>query len=155
MEPRFRILRSNWREHGALMALVRQKVFAVEMRIAPEHDQDGHDDRSVHVLAMSDSGEPIGTGRLEPDGTIGRIAVLLPWRQHGVGSALLEELIAIALERGHQQVSLAAPITAQGFYETHQFQADGCVYMAAGIPHRNMQLALSHGGKPRMMHVAS
>ena len=145
MRPRYRILRSSWREHGALMALVRQKVFAVEMRIAPEHDQDGHDDGSIHVLAVDEQGEPIGTGRLEPDGTIGRIAVLLPWRQHGVGSALLEELIAVALEQGHRQVSLAAPITAQGFYETHQFRPCGCVYMAAGIPHRNMELQLISG----------
>lgn len=153
MEPRFRILRSTWRDHGALMALVRQKVFAVEMRIAPEHDQDGLDDHCFHVLAVADDGEAVGTGRLQPDGTIGRIAVLLPWRQHGVGSALLEELVAIALEQGHQKVSLAAPITAQGFYETHEFRPDGCVYMAAGIPHRNMQLVLRCG--QRQLHIAS
>jgi predicted GNAT family N-acyltransferase len=153
MEPRFRILRSTWRDHGALMELVRQKVFTVEMRIAPEDDQDGNDPHCFHVLAMAEDGEAVGTGRLEPDGTIGRIAVLLPWRQHGVGSALLEELIAIALEQGHQRVSLAAPITAQGFYETHQFRADGCVYMAAGIPHRHMQLTLRSG--QQQLHIAS
>lgn len=153
MEQAYRILRSTWRDHGSLMALVRQKVFEVEMRIAPEHDQDGRDERCVHVLAVSPDGEAVGTGRLEPDGTIGRIAVLLPWRQHGVGSALLDELVAIALERGHQTVTLAAPITAQGFYETHQFRPDGCVYMAAGIPHRNMLLTLS--GSQRQRYIAS
>lgn len=153
MEPRFRILRSTWRDHGALMALVRQKVFEVEMRIAPEHDQDGQDPDSFHVLAVSEQGEAIGTGRLEADGTIGRIAVLLPWRQHGVGSAILEELISIALEHGHQAIALAAPITAQGFYETHHFRAAGSVYMEAGIPHRRMQLALTV--RQQQLHIAS
>lgn len=153
MEPRFRLLRSTWRDHGALMAVVRQKVFEVEMRIQPGQAQDDRDPLCCHVLAIADDGEPIGTGRLEPDGTIGRIAVLLPWRQHGVGSALLEELVSIALEKGHQQVSLAAPITDQGFYETHQFRPQGCVYMSDGVPHRNMRLNL--GGGKRQLYVAS
>ncbi len=142
MQGAIRIIRVGWREYGPQVALVRQKVFALEMRFSPEQDQDGRDPQSTHVLALSPDGEAIGTGRLDPGGRIGRIAVLMPWRQLGVGSALLDELITIAREQGQHHISLAAPITAQGFYENHAFEPDGNVYMSAGIPYRNMQLSL-------------
>ena len=40
-----------------------------------------------HVLAIAADREPVGTGRLEPCGKIGRVAVLREWRGTGVGGA--------------------------------------------------------------------
>ena len=43
----------------------------------PEDEEwDEHDPRSRHVIAAAADGTPIGTGRLLPDGHIGRMAVL-------------------------------------------------------------------------------
>jgi predicted GNAT family N-acyltransferase len=142
MADAYRILRVQWHEHGALCAAVREKVFVYEMRFSPYVDQDGRDSACQHVLAISTDGDAIGTGRIEVDGKISRIAVLMPWRQHGVGAAVLDELIAIARDRRLGLVSLSAPLFAVDFYRDHQFEACGSVYMEEGIPHQKMTLQL-------------
>jgi GNAT superfamily N-acetyltransferase len=45
-------------------------------------------------LPIRRSGEVVATGRLLPDGHIGRMAVLKEWRGKGVGGAILQRLIA-------------------------------------------------------------
>jgi len=101
---------------------------------------DGIDDRCVHVIARNAAGAAIGTGRLLPDGHIGRMAVLRRWRSRGVGSALLSELLAAARERGFERVELSAQMHALDFYRRHGFEAYGRGYLEAGIPHRRMRL---------------
>jgi predicted GNAT family N-acyltransferase len=139
----FRIMRVQWHEHGALCASVREKVFVYEMRFSPYADQDGRDGHCQHVLAISAEGDAIGTGRVEADGRISRIAVLMPWRQSGVGSAVLNELISLGRDRGLDQVSLSAPMFAFDFYRSNQFEPVGSVYMEEGIPHQKMTLRLA------------
>lgn len=142
MPSSYRILRVQWHEHGALCASVREKVFVYEMRFSPYADQDGRDNGCQHVLAISNDGDAIGTGRMESDGKISRIAVLMPWREHGVGSAVLNELISIARDRQIEQVSLSAPMFAVDFYRGNQFETASGVYMEEGIPHQRMVLQL-------------
>ncbi len=142
MSNAYRILRVQWHEHGAVCAAVREKVFVYEMRFSPYADQDGRDGICQHVLAISAEGDAIGTGRIESDGKISRIAVLMPWRQHGVGSAVLNELISVARDRKLEQVSLSAPLFAIEFYRSNQFETTGSVYMEEGIPHQKMTLQL-------------
>jgi predicted GNAT family N-acyltransferase len=79
----------------------------------------------------------IGTGRLLPDGHIGRMAVLADWRGKGVGRALLERL----LEEARLQscaLALHAQTHASGFYRRFGFVEEGPEFMEAGIPHRTM-----------------
>lgn len=142
MNGRFRVLRVDWQDMGAVLALVREKVFVYEMRNAPDLELDGQDPACFHVLAVAENGEAIGTGRMDKSGVIGHIAVLMPWRQLGVGSALLEELIAIARDKQLPHVKLHAPLEAKAFYEEHDFHAAGAVYMDAGEPFVTMRLQL-------------
>lgn len=142
MTNRFRLMRVSWSEHGALCALVREKVFIYEMRLSREDERDGRDGDCQHVLAISDEGDAIGTGRIESNGLIGRIAVLMPWRQCGVGAAILNELICIARDRYASEVTISAPLFAVDFYRHQQFECWGGVYMEAGIPHQGMRLTL-------------
>ncbi|NIO43716.1 MAG: GNAT family N-acetyltransferase, partial [Burkholderiales bacterium] len=79
----------------------------------------------VHVIAYTDQCEPVATGRLLPDGHIGRIAVLRAWRGRGVGSQVLEALITIAQARGIANCVLNAQTHALAFYERHGFVAEG------------------------------
>jgi GNAT superfamily N-acetyltransferase len=94
------------------------------------------------VLACDAAGIAIGTGRLLPEGKIGRMAVLHTARAHGVGAELMGELLAIARERGLPEVELSAQTHALGFYARFGFVGEGAEYEDAGIPHRRMRLAL-------------
>lgn len=127
---------------------VREEVFVAEQRVPPELEVDGDDARSIHLIARDPDGRPIGTGRLTPDGRIGRMAVLKPWRGRGVGSAILRSLIETARQRGAREVSLSSQVAAEPFYARFGFVAEGEPYDDAGIPHRTMRLPLAPLAEP-------
>ena len=95
-----------------------------------------------HAIARGPGGGVIGTGRLLPDGHIGRMAVLRSARGAGVGGAVLEALIDEALRLGMVEVALNAQTHALGFYLRHGFEPHGDVFMEADIAHRAMRRAL-------------
>ena len=128
----------GWDALAAQAAPIRFEVFVEEQRVPAEMELDEFDALSCHALALVD-GRPVGTGRLLPDGHIGRMAVLPGWRGHGVGAALLQALIAEAARRGLREVALNAQTHALAFYRRHGFEAVGEVFMEAGIPHRAMR----------------
>jgi predicted GNAT family N-acyltransferase len=141
MERLFRVRIADWtRDHGALCA-VREAVFVHEQNVPLALEWDAIDGECLHVLAEDLRGNPIGTGRLLPDGHIGRMAVLKAWRGRGVGSALLTMLLALAAARGLREVLLNAQTHAVEFYRKHGFAAEGEPFLDAGIPHRRMRRA--------------
>ena len=76
---------------------VRYEVFCVEQSVPEALEWDGIDAQCRHMRSpRTAQGRAIGCGRLLPDGHIGRMAVRAQWRGKGVGSALLERLIALA-----------------------------------------------------------
>jgi len=103
---------------------------------------DEFDQLSVHFLACDESDQPIGTARLLPDGKIGRVAVLMDWRQHGVGSCLMKTVLSHAAKIGKEQVSLHAQVSSIPFYLYLGFQIRGLVFFEAEIPHREMFVEL-------------
>jgi predicted GNAT family N-acyltransferase len=70
------------------------------------------------------------------------MAVLLPARGTGVGSALLTALVDEARRRGFHAAALDAQLTAIGFYAKAGFTADGPTHLDAGIVHQPMRLRL-------------
>jgi predicted GNAT family N-acyltransferase len=121
---------------------VRRTVFVDEQRVPPEIEIDEFDPPSLHALAVDDDGAVLGTGRLLPDGHIGRMAVLKASRGRGVGAALLQALVDAARSRGDREVVLSAQTHAIPFYERFGFAAEGGEYDDAGIPHRRMRRRL-------------
>ena len=121
---------------------IRFTVFVEEQRVPPELEMDEHDPRCIHALALAD-GKVIGTGRLLPDGHIGRMAVLKEWRGKGAGRALLRALVDAARRRGDREVALNSQVHALGFYGAEGFKAEGPVYEEAGIPHQSMRMKLA------------
>jgi predicted GNAT family N-acyltransferase len=100
-------------------------------------------DRLWNRVALFDrAGRLLGTGRLLPDGHVGRMAVLPQARGTGVGSALLAALLQAARARGDREVALSAQTHAIPFYERFGFVVEGEEYDDAGIPHRRMRRAL-------------
>ena len=116
------------------MRAVREVVFVREQAVPAVMEWDEFDRVSLHVVAEV-SGQAIGTGRLLPDGHIGRMAVLKPWRGRGVGSALFQALLRAALDAGHRRVMLSAQLRVQDFYRRFGFEAEGSPYVEAGIDH--------------------
>ncbi|RAN81337.1 GNAT family N-acetyltransferase [Bacillus sp. SRB_336] len=117
-------------------------VFIQEQGVPEQRERDGLDPDCWHVLARDEAGRPIGCGRLTPAHKIGRMAVLQEWRGHGVGMALLRELIARARSQGWPDVALDAQVSAIGFYEREGFVAYGEEFEDAGLAHRAMRLTL-------------
>jgi len=128
---------ADWNVDRAALRAVREQVFVREQAVPLELEWDEFDPLCQHVVA-EDAGKAIGTGRLLPDGHIGRMAVLESWRRQGVGSALLEALLRLAHDRGIRRVRLSAQSRAVGFYQRHGFVAEGQEFIEAGIAHRAM-----------------
>jgi predicted GNAT family N-acyltransferase len=117
---------------------IRMEVFVVEQNVPAELEMDDNDAACLHAVAYGAAGAPIGTGRLLPDGHIGRMAVRKVARGTGIGGALLLGLMAQARLRGHQTVVLGAQTHAAPFYEKHGFAIVGDQFFEAGIPHVEM-----------------
>src|SRR5262245_8659561 len=137
MDIGLRIELLPWEKARGHASPIRFAVFVEEQGVPLELELDEMDEKSIHALAFHD-GNPVGTGRLLPDGHIGRMAVLKAWRGRGIGSAILERLIAAARERGDPSIALSAQVHAVEFYRAHGFQAEGEVYEEAGIAHQAM-----------------
>ena len=136
------VRRVGWNEASDLLSRVRRLVFIEEQHVPETLEWDGSDEHCAHVLAQTPTGDPIGTGRLLPDGHIGRMAVVREWRCRGVGGALLRELVEMARVAGFREVRLNAQTRAMAFYTRHGFVPEGPEFFEVGIPHRHMRRAL-------------
>ncbi|HEY6239901.1 MAG TPA: GNAT family N-acetyltransferase [Burkholderiales bacterium] len=143
MEAPFTIRVVAWSEALQSARPVREAVFIEEQRVPRELEWDDWDERSDHAVASDVKGRAIGTGRLLPDGRIGRMAVLREWRGKGVGAALLQAMLDRARSRAMPLVVLHAQTQAAGFYRRFGFSERGGEFLEAGIPHVEMTLALS------------
>ncbi|MFM7009412.1 MAG: GNAT family N-acetyltransferase [Betaproteobacteria bacterium] len=131
-----------WSEFQSQASAIRFEVFVHEQQVPPEEELDANDTHCVHALAFNELGEPIGTGRLLPDGHIGRMAVLKSSRGNGVGAAILMRLTEQARKRGFTQVVLSAQTHARAFYAKYGFKEEGEEYLDANIAHILMRKML-------------
>lgn len=136
---------------------LRHEVFVVGQDVPEDLERDDLDVGADHVVALLE-GALVGTGRLvdgridvdgrlEPGtpgalGTVGRMAVRDRVRGTGVGRAMLDLLVARAVERRLPAVELHAQLHARGFYERAGFLPFGEVYVEAGIEHIGMRRVL-------------
>ena len=121
---------------------IRFAVFVEEQKVPADIELDDWDARSLHAIARNPAGLAVGTGRLLPDGHIGRMAVLASARGTGVGTALLRALMNAARERAMGKVELSAQTHAVPFYQREGFVLFGDEYLDAGIPHVDMRRML-------------
>jgi predicted GNAT family N-acyltransferase len=124
-----------WSEARAAAQRIREAVFVAEQSVPVEIELDEWDERCEHALAYDVAGNAIGTGRLLPDGHVGRMAVVRAARGQGVGGLLLEALVERARARGMRRVALNAQTHAVPFYARFGFAVEGEAFIEAGIPH--------------------
>lgn len=139
---RFTVRICRWADAADALRRIRYDVFVIEQRVPEVLEWDEADADSMHALASDAAGGPIGCARLLRDGHIGRVAVVRDWRERGVGTALMLELIGAARSRGDAEVIVNAQVAAMPFYALHGFVASGDVFEEAGIDHRVMTRAL-------------
>jgi tRNA(adenine34) deaminase len=141
MKPEFKVKTATWPDDMATLKAIRYEVFVEEQKVPAEGEIDAHDPLSIHAIAWS-NGKAAACGRLLPDGHIGRMAVLKPFRGFGVGGLVLQHLIERARQRGDREVVLSAQTHAIGFYKKFGFMAEGGEYLDCNIPHRDMRKTL-------------
>jgi ElaA protein len=123
----------------------RQNIFVVEQR-SPYLDLDGLDQRAWHLLARV-RGELAGYLRLMPTGglsapvRIGRVAVSLHLRRHGIGRALMHHALTFCHQRyPWEPIALGAQLRLVPFYESFGFAAASEPYDDCGVEHIEMTL---------------
>ncbi|MDO9051985.1 MAG: GNAT family N-acetyltransferase [Methylotenera sp.] len=136
----FDIQKVIWQTHAIQLKTVREQVFIIEQHVPIALEWDGLDDEALHLLAINDGGVAIGCARLPGYGSIGRMAVLQPWRGLGVGKAILYAAVAQYQQQGMQPITLSAQMHAIPFYQKAGFEVCSEPYLDAGILHVNMRL---------------
>jgi predicted GNAT family N-acyltransferase len=136
-----RIELGDWAQLRRWAEPIRTTVFVDEQKVPADMEVDAQDPLSLHAVAFAGE-RAVGTGRLLPDGHIGRMAVLAEARGQGVGSALLTTLMAQAQARGHAAAVLSAQTHAVEFYRRHGYAVVSGEYLDCGIPHVDMRCPL-------------
>lgn len=132
---------TTWDADHVVLGQIRRAVFIQEQKIAECDEWDDDDALSIHALVHLNR-EPVGTGRLNPAGKIGRIAVIAGLRGRGIGAQILRRLLEAARDLGIRKPYLHAQLQAMPFYEKLGFASEGEVFDEAGIPHVRMTRVL-------------
>ena len=130
---------ADWPAWGEQLTALRNEVFVIEQNVPADLEIDGLDSECQHVVALLDD-EVVGTGRLLPNGFIGRMCVKNKCRGSGIGGQMLAHLIDVANRLDYPQVSLNAQSQVIDFYRHHGFEIDSEPFMEAGILHQRMKL---------------
>jgi predicted GNAT family N-acyltransferase len=133
---------ASWQHDREILQFLRRRVFVEEQGVPEAEEWDSADEGAWHVLATVGKRDAVGTGRLEPCGKIGRVAVLKSFRGRGVGEAIMVRLVNQATVSGFEAVYLHAQTAAAEFYRRLGFRAEGPVFGEAGIPHVRMRLEI-------------
>ena len=139
------ILIRSWQEAQKDAYKVRREVFILEQRVPEDLEIDEIDPIAFHALAYNGNA-CIGTARLHVNddgfGQIGRMAILRPFRNKGLGRQIMRVLIEAAKSKGISSLILHAQVSVIPFYEKLGFITNGPIYDEAGIAHRNMMMVL-------------
>jgi len=116
---------------------IRYEVFVKGQNVPENIEIDGKDDKCFHVL-LTRYDMPIGTGRMETDGHIGRIGVLEEYRGLNFGTMIMNKLEEIALKKGIKRLYLNSQSHAIPFYLKLGYETVGDYFFEAGIEHKKM-----------------
>jgi predicted GNAT family N-acyltransferase len=150
----------SWKTQQQILAAIRKHVFVNEQAVPLDLEIDDQDPVAYHWLAYH-QGQPVGTVRMLADGHIGRLAVLAEHRQQGIGTMLLDAVLAFAQQQQLFNTYLYSQRQAIGFYQQRGFTVTGGPFMDAGIEHIKMVKPLAeqrligiHGGDFAATHFA-
>lgn len=106
-----------WAQAHANASHIRREVFVREQGVPLQLELDKWDPSCEHALAFDENGVAIATGRLLPDGHIGRVAVLKDYRGLGIARSIIHALLEHANQRGEGALAQNAQADAALFYQ--------------------------------------
>lgn len=128
---------------------IRLEVFVREQQLFDASDRDVHDGdpRTVHVLGLWGR-VAAGTVRLYPLDESGlwkgdRLAVLGPFRKHGLGAPLVRFAVRTAGELGGGEMVAQIQLPNVAFFERLGWRRRGEPADYCGRPHQQMAISLS------------
>lgn len=144
LEP-FHIVSADWSRDGDREAVrqLRHTVLVEGLGLPAAWEFDDADPQALHLIARDDADCPVGAARLTADQRISRVAVLPTWQRHGVGTALLRQLVDRAKSFGWSELRLDAAVELVPFYAREGFTANGELFEAAGRMHQSLRLVLA------------
>ncbi|MEP1595194.1 MAG: GNAT family N-acetyltransferase [Halieaceae bacterium] len=140
----------KWRQYEEALSTLRDAVFVEEQGVPHAVTFDGSDATALHVLAELD-GRPVGCGRINSEGKIGRMAVLPAYRNQGLGRRILDSLLTVAQEQSMNRVYLHAQVHATAFYTGAGFAPEGEEFSEGGLAHIKMTRDISYAGVDRFL----
>ncbi|MEQ9115820.1 MAG: GNAT family N-acetyltransferase [Rickettsiales bacterium] len=124
---------------------IRRVVFIEGQKVPVDIEIDGRDGESEHFLLLIDE-SPSGTARVryyDEVAKIERVAILEKHQGKGLGKKLMQGIIdCLKEEKAVRKLFLGSQSHAIKFYENLGFTVCGEEYIEAGIPHKNMELAI-------------
>ena len=128
-------------------AKLRYRLFYEPHGLDESIVQTGKDAEDCHVAVIEQDGQVLAYGRLAQTGehfSIYQMVVEPAWQGQGLGTQVLQALVAVAEQRGAKSVSLNAKVSQQGFYERHGFERMSAVFasVTTGVPHVKMEKRL-------------
>lgn len=124
---------------------IRKAVFVEEQGFHNEFDRT--DDASLHIVAY-DGNEPVGVCRIFTDRdeawTLGRLAVLKPYRGQHCGANLVGKAEETARSHGADRITLHAQERVSGFYKSLGYRDMGIHDQDEGCPHMWMEKPLTN-----------
>ena len=125
-----------WQDLCKIAVPVRESVFIYEQLIDSSDEWDYLDEISQHVGLMSRY--PVGTGRLCPDGRIGRLSVIKSQRGKGHGRMMLEGLENIAACLDFKKVFVHSQKEVLPFYKKAGYVEMGNEFIECKTPHQKL-----------------
>jgi putative N-acetyltransferase (TIGR04045 family) len=127
---------------------IRLQIFVVEQALFALDDSDEHDldPATIKVLAWHGA-VPGGAVRLHPLARDGswqgdRLAVLRPYRQHGLGAPLVRYAVSTAARLGGDVMIAHVQLPNVAWFERLGWRCDGPTEIYVGRPHQPMAIEL-------------
>lgn len=134
----FTVQTVDWQRSKNRLKKLRDRVFVCEWRIPRQTEFDNSDHQAQHVLLVDNQGNEIATGRITPEGEIGRIAVMSNHRSKEVYDTLFKALLDIAKNNALSSVTVQCELDGVEDFKDKGFYPIGSVFMDAGIPRQKM-----------------
>ena len=128
---------------------IRRAVFVDEQHLFDGDDRDGHDDdpRTIKVVGLYDdrSGGTVRLFSLDVNGECwqgDRLAVLPPFRRHGLGIPLVGFAVESAGRLGGRLMTAHIQVANVAFFEHLGWRGDGAIEQYVGVAHQPMAIDL-------------
>ncbi len=124
---------------------IRHEVFVIGQNVPADLEVDEHEQDAIHYLAFLNN-NPVGAARwriTEEGVKLERFAVLDEFRGRGIGSAMVEKILADIKrdpEAGDKEIYLHAQLDAIPLYRKFGFVKFGNMFDEAGLMHYAMKL---------------